>query len=262
MKELKFVYPGFLFVSKEVTVKIPETWPEMNERQFLLAVRLQQQEINDITLISQFFGISERVISKISNFELYSLINLIDFLVYPKATINYFIINRIPKTKLLSPATKLRDITMKRFILFDTLFFDYLNNKQEKDLLRMVAMLYMKEGECSESVDIDKRVDFLKKNVDGTILNAVLLNYIFVRKWLAKAFRHVFSFVEDDDTELKKTRVPTPSKPTRPDWIRIVDDFASNDITNLEKYHRMKATVFFRLMNRRISNYHKNGLNK
>lgn len=262
MRELKFVYPRLLFLTKEVKIDIPESWAEMNEKQFLLALKLQQQEIDDVTLISQFFGISKRIISKISDFELYTLISLVEFLVYPKAAINYFIINRIPRTKLLSPAVKLRDITMKRFMLFDTMFFDYLNSKKEEDLLKMVAMLYMREGEDSGTIDIDKRIEYIKKNVDGTSLSAILLNYIFIRKWLAKAFKHVFSFVEDDNDEHRKVRASAPSTPGRPDWIGIVDDFANNDITNLDKYYRMKATDFFRIMNRRISNYQKNGLKK
>lgn len=261
MKQIKVIYP-YLFWTREKTIECPASWEEMNGRQFLLAVKLQFEQVDDISVVSEFLGLSRRLVARFDSFQLYSLTNLIEFIVFPKATLNRFYINRIPKTKLVAPADKLRNVDMKRFMLFDTLFFDYLNHKKEDDLVRMIAMLYLGPNETTDTIDIADRIRYIEKHVDKITMNAILLNYIFIRKWLAKAYPYVFSFNEKEEKETTRNKPDPAMKPNRPDWIGIMDDFIGDDFVNSDNYYRKRAMDVFRIINRRIINFKKHGFKK
>ena len=260
MKEIKIKYTFLKWFTRAITVQCPTSWAKMNGKQFQLMARLQYEQMGDIDLIAVYYALPVRIVRMLDKYELYILSNLIDVKGMAETSINHFIINQLSGTDLLAPQPQLRGVTMTQFVLFDTLFFDYLNKKNENDLIKMIAMLYMKKGEFTHTIDINSRVNYIRKKVDIASLNAVLLNYIFIRRWLSKAYPHVFSF--GHEKERKKNDISTKKQPNRPDWITIMDDFAGDNVLQIDDYFNMRATDIFRIMNRKISNYYKHGLRK
>jgi hypothetical protein len=183
---------------------------------------------------------------------------LAGFISNPKAIVNFFYLPEIPGTGLKAPDKKLMNVSFEHFSIFDTLFFDYANDKKEESLAKFIAALYLKKGETVIAIDFDSRADFIAKNVDKTTQYAIFLNYTFIRKWLSRPFPLLFGFTEEDPDEPKKKTVRS-KKPNRPDWISILDGLVGEDIINYGKYKQLPCIIVFRTINKRIQTYNKYG---
>ena len=75
---------------------------------------------------------------------------------------------------------------------------------------------------------------------------AVFLNYVFVKRWLSKAFPFLFPL--DDEPEEKRNSPAAPSV----NWLDIFDAFVGDDVAVMEKYQAMPVATAFRLLNKRI----------
>ena len=75
---------------------------------------------------------------------------------------------------------------------------------------------------------------------------AIFLNYVFVKRWLSKAFPFLFPL--DDEPEEKRNSPAAPSV----NWLDIFDAFVGDDVAVMEKYQAMPVATAFRLLNKRI----------
>ena len=216
------------------------------------------EPVTDIQFISGFFGIKKSLSKRLDKFYQYKLIELAGFIAGPKATVNFFYLQEIPGTGLKAPGKRLHGVTFERFILFDTLFFDYINDRKENVLANFIAILCLKNNETLNEIDIDERVDFILKKVDKCTQYAIFLNYTFIRKWLSKPYPWLFGFKEDDPDEPAKRSIQ-PKKPNRPDWNVVLDGLVGDDIIHYENYKQISCIVAFRTINRRIQIYNKYG---
>ncbi|MDR2086006.1 MAG: hypothetical protein LBP72_02405 [Dysgonamonadaceae bacterium] len=254
MKEVRIEYP-FLFVFRKTTIlHVPEEWIDLSGPQFAVCARVFTENISDEEFIAGFFGIKKSLAKRVDKFHQYKLIETVEFISNPKATINFFFLPEIPGTGLLAPEKKLKDITFEHFSIFDSLFFDYVNDKKEESLAKFIAALYLKKKEKITGIDFTARVRFIAEKVDKSTQYAIFLNYTFIRKWLSKIFPHLFGFVEDDPDEPKRKTI-RPKKPNRPDWITVLDGLVGEDIINYERYKQLPCIVVFRTINKRIKNY-------
>lgn len=263
MRKLKFEYSSFLWFRKVLELDVPETWSDLNEAQFSVCSDLYQQSVSDIDFVSRFFSISKRVARKLSKFELYRLTELCTFVSEPNGQVNYFYLKQIPGTDLLAPKAKFNDVDFERFALFDTYFFVYVRDQKPSDLCRFIAALYLKKGEVATNIDFEKRVDFIKNNVDDLTRNAIFLNYLFLHKWLEKPFPYLFESREIEETETdtaykrnrRGARITKPIKANIPDWSGILDAFVGDDILNFDKYKQTNCILMFKRINARIKSH-------
>lgn len=254
MRQVMIEYPLFLRGKKVLHINVPEKWEDLNGSQFAICARVIYEHMEDEDFICAFFGIEKKIVKKISRFVQYKLIEMAEFVSSPKGISNTFYMDRIPDTNLFSPGAKLKGVTFEHFMFIDTFFFDYINNPSIELLQKFVAAVYMEKEELITTIDRDKRIKYISKNVDDATLYAIFLNYTFIRKWLSKTFPHLFSYSESEEKS-----VAPKQKVNNPDWISILDALVSDDILNYDDYKDIPCTRAFKVINRRISSYYKNG---
>ena len=255
MKEVKIEYP-FLFIFRKTEVlHVPEGWPELTARQFAACTRVFTGACSGGEFISGFFGIKKSAVRRLDKFQQYRLAEMAEFISAPRAAVNFFYLPEIPGAGLHAPDRRLKDVTFERFSLFDTFFFDCLNDKGEASQARFIAALYLKRGEKVTGIDFDRRVRLIEKTVDKATRYAIFRNYTFIRKWLAKAYPFLFGFTEGEPDRPKGT--DRAKKANRPDWNGVLDAIAGDDILHYEDYKQIPCLTVFRQVNRRISNYNK-----
>lgn len=265
MRKVKVEYLYFYWFRKKLEIDVPEKWEELNEKQFEICSQIIYQETSDEDFIAGFFGLKKSLVSKLDKFLQFKLIEMAEFVSSPKAINNIFYLSQLPGNpfvapgaKLRAPGEKLKGITFEHFMIFDTFFFDYINDPTEYLLHKFVASLYLKKGELITEVNLKERVDYISKNVDNATLYAIFLNYTFIRKWLSKSFRFLFDYSEGNEvkTQIEKLKKKNPNKP---DWISILDAFVSDDILNYDKYKEIPCMLAFKSINKRIQSYKKDG---
>ncbi|MDH6355476.1 hypothetical protein M2132_001819 [Dysgonomonas sp. PH5-45] len=254
MRKVRIEYTKLFFFKKNKEIYIPDKWEELSERQFAICAKLYSQPVPDDIFLSEFYGIKKSLAHRLSKFEQYKLIECAGFVSDPKQKINYFFLKSIPGTFLVSPEPRLKDISFEQFMLFDTFFFDYMNDPQEYILRKFVACIYTAKGECTSDFDFEQRMEYLLKKVDTTTMYAIFLNYTFIRKWLSGAFPFLFEYKEDNRHERKQPSVKDKT-PSRPNWNAILDGLIGDDILNEEKYRKIKCIRAFKTINNRIKNY-------
>lgn len=258
MRHVRIEYRYLFFFRRKIEIEVPDKWEDLSERQFAICSRLFTEHVPDERFISEFFGISRKLVRKFSGFERYRLIECAGFISEPKAVVNSFFLTSIPGTFLHSPESRLKNVSFEQFMLFDTLFFDYVNSHKESDLCKFVACLYLKKGEQVQDFDFESRVDYVRRKVDKATMYAIFMNYIFIRKWLSKAFGYLFEYKERDTAEDKK-KAGAKNRPSgqsdRPDWNTIFDSFIGDDILHEEDYKKMRCIRAFKAINNRIKNY-------
>jgi len=245
---------------RKISIDVPVRWDDLTASQFRICAKIINSEMTDLDFISGFFGIPKRIASRLDKFEQYRLIEMADFVSNPKGIIDHFYMEKLPGTGLLAPKRKLKGVDFEHFMLFDTFFFDYVNNPTEELLRKFVAALYLPRDRKVTDIDFDLHMTLLKIS-DPSTLYAVFINYTFIRKWLAKGFPYLFGFTEEEERPSRKKPAKKKASKKGPDWVGILDAMVADDVIHYEEYKKIPCTVAFRTINRRIINYNKNGRN-
>lgn len=261
MRILELEYIGRFYIRRKLCIEVPEQWCDLKASQFSACAGIYLDPISDIDFLAAFFGISKKVLRKLSQFELYKLGELTEFAVNPNGSVNFFFMDQIPGTHLQSPSSRLSNITIEHFAIFDTYFFEYVNEKTDEKLNRFIAALYLKPKEVITGIDMHKRIRYVTDKVDKPTKHAIFMNYIFLRKWLSGSFRFLFSSDEPGNEKESKRRKPIPSKSISklPDWTGMIDGLIGDDIINADRYHNTNCLIAFKTINNRIKNFKKNG---
>lgn len=257
--ELKY---RFWFVTLIKKYRVPQSWNELTEHQFAVCASIHLQQTTEIEFLKQFFLLPEFLVRELDTFQIYKIVNLLNFTMQPSTGSDSFFFTHIPGTSLRAPGSKLQTTSFEQFALFDTFFFEYANNPTDDNLVKFISTLYIKKGETVTDIDIDKRQEYIKKHCSKRVQYAIFLNYIFLRKWLSKSFRFLFEDNESEDEEepVRKRRPVQPvKKNNRPDWVAIIDNFVGDDILNYDKYKLMPCYLAFKTINNRIKNFRQNG---
>ena len=258
MKEVVIEYPVLFFFRERKAVQVPEEWIDLTDRQFAICCKTYIEPVSDVEFITEFFGMEKSLAERLDKFYQYKLIELAGFITNPKASVNFFYIKEIPGTGLFAPEKHLGGVTFERFMIFDTMFFEYMNSKDEHRMDNFIATLYIKKHEMLNKINIEERNNFIAENIDKSTKYAIFLNYTFIRKWLSKAYPWLFGFTEEKP-EAEKPKKVQPKKPNRPDWNAILDGLVGDDIIHYENYRQLPCTVAFRTINKRIQTYNKYG---
>lgn len=258
MKKVKIEYPFLFFFKKEKNIEVPQGWMDLSGSQFAICSEAITSIVTDEVFISKFYGIKKSLVKQLTKFEQFKLIECAEFIINPKAMVNFFYLKSIPGTALNAPDKKLQNVSFEQFMLFDTFFFDYVNDPKESNLHKFIAALYLKKGEVLTSIDFQKRVSYISKHVDKSSMDAIFLNYTFIRKWLSSVFKFLFEYNEQDPEE-KQEKKKQQNSSNKPDWNSILDGFIGEDILNEDKYRSISCIRAFKTINNRIKIYRTHG---
>lgn len=237
---------------------VPERWEELTPQQFLLVARLYLQELDEPEFIRSFFDLPKTFMFE--DYYRYKLAELLEFISDCRVRMDRFLVPRVGK--MLAPGNRLKGMCFEHFMHVDTAFNRYARDGKDASLDTFVAMLYLKDNEYIvlpsgtknglfsgvKPLILQKRLPEVAR-IDRHAKYALFLNYVFVKRWLSKAYP--FLFPMDDDPEPERKEGKNPAAPSV-NWLDIFDAFVGDDIAVMEKYQAMPATTAFRLLNKRI----------
>ena len=256
MRELRIAYRRF-GIRREIIRRVPQKWDELTPEQFLLVSRLYLQEMDEPSFLKEFYFLPSGVGS--DTFYSYKLSELVEFISDCRVRTDRFFLPCIAGLK--APGDRLKGMCFEHFMHVDTAFNRYARDGKDASLDAFVSMLYLKDNEYivlptggknglfsrQKPLILQKRLSEVAK-MDRHVKYAIFLNYVFVKRWLSKAFPFLFPL--DDEREPKDGQ----KKPAAPsvNWLDIFDAFVGDDIAVMEKYQAMPVATAFRLLNKRI----------
>ncbi len=256
MRELRIAYRSF-GVRHEITRQVPQKWEEMTPEQFLLVSRLYLQEMDEPVFLKEFYSLPSGVSS--DSYYNYKLSELLEFVSDCRVRMDRFIISGVSGLK--APGERLKGMCFEHFMHVDTAFNRYARDGKDASLDVFVSMLYLKDNEYivlpaggknglfsrQKPLMLQKRIVKVAK-IDRYVKYAIFLNYVFVKRWLSKAFPFLFPLNEDPEPEKNDKKPAAPSV----NWLDIFDAFVGDDVAVMEKYQAMPVATAFRILNKRI----------
>jgi hypothetical protein len=94
----------------------------------------------------------------------------------------------------------------------------------------------------------------VKKRASETFLMATFINWTMVRTWLSSVYPFLFPMAEESEEEEKLAN--SRRKANSHNWMDIFDAFVGDSIPDTEYYKNMPCIDAFRLINKRIKEYH------
>ncbi len=256
MKELRIEYRSF-GIRREVICPVPQTWEELTPKQFLLVSRLYLQEINESSFLKKFYSLPSEAGS--DNYYRYKLSEFVEFISDCRVRMDRFILPDVSGLK--APGERLKGMCFEHFMHVDTAFNRYTRDGKDTSLDIFVSMLYLKSNEYivlpageknglfsrQKPLILQKRVTKVAK-IYKYVKYAIFLNYVFVKRWLSKAFPFLFPLNDEQEPKDKQKKPAAPSV----NWLDIFDAFVGDDVAVMEKYQAMPVATAFRLLNKRI----------
>ena len=227
MRELRITYRRF-GIRHEIIRRVPQKWEELTPAQFLLVSRLYLQEMDEPSFLKEFYSLPSEAGSD---------------------------------SGLKAPGERLKGMCFEHFMHVDTAFNRYVRDGKDASLDTFVSMLYLKDNEYivlpsggknglfsrQKPLILQKRIMKVAK-MDRHVKYAIFLNYVFVKRWLSKAFPFLFPLDDEPEPEEKRKKPTAPSV----NWLDIFDAFVGDDVAVMEKYQAMPVATAFRILNKRI----------
>lgn len=253
MVEIKLEYQPFPFLkyTRVINGAFPSTFGELKPEQLIAIVRLLNQTISDTEFLKFMTGIRKSTINKLDEYQRYQLMILFEpfTLVAPY---NEFIIPRFNTwtTQYFSPKPKLAQMTFAQFIFAESYFVSYQTDKKPLDLYKFVASLYLPQSRAFSEDDISASELYFAK-VKQEILEAVVINYVLIKEWLANAYPMVFQKEDEDNgDELEKKSLKKPSNNSG--WLKIFESVVGDDLVNHDRYAILPLHNVLRWMSNKI----------
>jgi hypothetical protein len=196
-------------------------------------------------------GIKKSTINKLDEYQRYQLMILFEpfTLVAPY---NEFIIPRIDTwtTQFFAPKPNLSHITFAQFIFIESYFVSYQTDKKPLDLYKFVASLYLPQSRAFSEDDISAGELYFAK-VKQEILEAVVINYVLIKEWLANAYPMVFQKEDEDNgDEPQKKSLKKPNNNSG--WLKIFESVVGDDLVNHDRYAILPLHNVLRWMSNKI----------
>jgi hypothetical protein len=253
MVEIKLEYQAFPFLkyTRVINGAFPSTFGELKPEQLIAIARLLNQTISDTEFLKFMTGIKKSTINKLDEYQRYQLMILFEpfTLVAPY---NEFIIPRIAAwtTEFFSPKPKLAQMTFAQFIFTESYFVSYQTDKKPLDLYKFVASLYLPQSRAFSEDDISASELYFAK-VKQEILQAVVINYVLIKEWLANAYPMVFQKEDEDNgDELKRKSLKKPNNNSG--WLKIFESVVGDDLVNHDRYAILPLHNVLRWMSNKI----------
>lgn len=252
--EVRYRFIGWLPIYRRITREVPQNWGEVKAEQLIAIACLMKYSISEMGYLSKMTGISEKLLKKMSDFERYHIANLFEFVGDNRAT-HAFIIRKLEFSPVLfsrflySPADKLKGLTFGQFIFADSYFMSYQESKNDEDLNRFIACLYLPMNEKFDADKVNERAKLI-----GTIKKitreAIVINWQLIHEWLGLAYPLVFQKMEEEEeTEDKKAVENRRSRSNT--WIKIFRNLVGDDILKEDEWAAKPVNSIFAFITRK-----------
>lgn len=254
MKNITVIYRPLpsLALERKLFLLVPNHWRELTVDQLIAIISLYKEQISELGFLSKMTGIPAKILSKLSEFERFELLDLFEFISDVKPY-HQFIIRKIKpgywKSSLFAPKEKLKGITFGQFIFADTYFLNYQTSKDETDLNKFIASLYLLKNEKFSETIINERYAQIAK-LDWKIREAIALNFQLIHEWLSLAYPLIFQKHEE---LISKDPLPEPvqGKHDPNQWIKVFQNFVGDDILHDDIWAEKPINTIFAFMTRK-----------
>jgi hypothetical protein len=165
---------------------------------------------------------------------------------------NAFIIPEIKTSGKIfcAPKSKMAGVTFAHFIFVESYFTDYQNNKKLTDLYKFIAALYLEQNRTFDENKITENASLLS-GTKPEILEAIVINYVLFREWLAQSYPMIFQQEEEVDENHEKPK-RTHKNPGNSGWIKIFENIVGDDLINHDRYAMLPLHNVLRWMTNKI----------
>ena len=244
MIDISVEYP-FMRFKRKATGKMPVSWQELTQPQFIAISRVIDGADPDYLFLSVMTGIQSNLLKKLTPYELLKLSEGIDFIGRAGNCYSEFIIKQLPGGHLTAPKPKLSGLTFGQFIFADAYYNDWCQLLSETSLNKFIACLYLVPGEIFNHENIEQRIISIGK-IDLTIRKAIVLNYDLISVWLQKAYPLIF--VEHEEG----TRREDPPKLKSSGWVNLFESLVGEDLINRDRYAALPLHTVLRHLTKKF----------
>lgn len=243
---------SFLKYTRKIIGTFPSTFGELKPVQFIAISKLINLKISETIFLKIMTGIKKFRINRLDDYHWYQLMQLFE----PFTAVtphNAFIIPNIktPGKLLVSPKPKLAGMTIGQFIFVESYFSNYQEDKNPLDLYKFVASLYLPEHRTFDENQITSGI-LVAEKIKPEILDAIVINYVLVKEWLAIAYPLVFQ--RDTETDESYGKQPkTHKKPGNSVWLKIFESIVGDDLVNHDRYAILPLHNLLRWMTTKIT---------
>lgn len=248
--EVKYRPVRWIPFTRKVNRNIPQNWEDVTQKQLIAISSLYKSSISDIAFLKAMTGLKKGIVSKLSDFELYKLVEIFEFIGNQKPH-HEFIIRKLSISHhpvLFAPSPMVKGVTFGQFIFADTYFANYQQSGDEADLNKFIASLYLGKNEKFEECLIQERFESIGK-LGINIRQAIVLNYQLIHEWLALAYPLIFQKQSETITDKSRDRA-CPVSEASP-WIKIFQNFVGDDIIHDEVWAAKPVNTIFAYMTRK-----------
>lgn len=231
---------------KSIRRNVPERMTDLSSEQFITLVKYQHGLITEAELLSGLLQLKRKDVKDIGYYHRFKLVELLIPVSALDQPADRFIIDRIPGTALMCPSVRLKGISFMQFMFADTQYNRYLADKEEELLVHLVSSLYMVDGEDFVSLDMTERVAYMEESLDTITAQAIVLNYMMIKKWLSTSYDYMFSSGEEQGGDGARHQ----------GWLEIFDAFVGENIPDTPYYQSMPCMDAFRIINKRMKEYY------
>lgn len=229
----------------------PIKWDEVSPRQFCYIAKYFNGNTDDparrIALFFDLLGLSKRQRRRMPNFDeddntfaqsiIDAMLQLGRFLNEEPETPRWFMpFVWIGLKRYFAPRPDLSGSSFDEFMYIDTHYQMFFDNHSGENLWKMASVLYRPAGNKMDDI----RAPFDEKNfnviadrwkkVNGYILEAIMYNYMQVRRNIERMYPHLFPEAkpQDPDAEIEM--------PTEPVWLSSLDALCDGDLVKMKAY--------------------------
>ncbi|MCY1720155.1 hypothetical protein OU798_07365 [Prolixibacteraceae bacterium Z1-6] len=250
MKQIKIKYypVGWLKLAFSAKGAIPESWDETTPKQIVALGCAANNSIGDVAFIAALTGIRKWVIKRLDNYQRFQLSEQLGFL--STSTLhNTFVIKQVTVglVKYYAPKPKLKGMSFGQFIFVDSLFGSYQHEQSADELHRFLAALLLRNRKQFTEDCIEQNAPVMAK-LKPDVKEALVINYLLVKKWLVKSYPLVFP--EPEETPESKKQEPPTYDPMA--WAKIFENLRGDDLAHEEKYSNLPVHTALRYITQRI----------
>jgi hypothetical protein len=239
----------FLKYTRKINGVFPSTFAELKPKQLIAIAGLVNQTISETDFLNIMTGITKFRIKRLDDYYRYQLMILFEPFTEIKPYDSFIIEDILTWTTLFdSPKPKLAGMTFGQFIFVESYFANFQTDKNPIDLHKFVASLYLPELHAFDEDKIPE-TGLMVAKVKPEILDAIVINYVLVKEWLAIAYPLVFQR-EDEDETAKPKKLNKSNNDSG--WVKIFESIVGDDLIHQDLYSLLPVHTVLRWMSTKI----------
>jgi len=248
-------FPKLRWLSLSKQVNVATTWDKCSSKQLIALLYSKSEGATDARFVSMFYGLNYRLVSKLSKFDIYNLVEGATQISSSPFNGNFIIrsVQTHGRASILHPpGDRMRGITFGQFIFIDA----YFNNPEPDSRLRFITHLYLPAGEKFNEDRCIERASQL--DVTDDIIEAIMYNYSLFYEYFARAYPLLFHTSSGTDALQGVSNFKYDPR----GWLKIYESIVGTDLINADRYADVPLNTMFRylsdLRKQQLKNNNKN----